>query len=256
MFRLYAFLRKADDFVDRVPQDAEGFYRFRTEYERAVNGYETSDIVVKEFVALSREKGFDPSWAEAFLDAMEADLYKRVYNTLEELLVYMYGSAEVVGLYMAKIMGLKEESFIYARHLGRAMQYINFIRDIQEDLALGRQYLPLNELKQYGIQSLDPVEVYIKRKQFSQFIREQIRRYFEWQRFAEEGYKYIPYRYLIPIKTAADMYKLTAKIIYRNPWIVYRRKVKPQKARIVYAAYANFVYALRYKIPAGVLSCT
>ncbi|MEN2975104.1 MAG: hypothetical protein ABDH32_05955 [Candidatus Caldarchaeales archaeon] len=69
----------------------------------------------------------------------------------------------------------------------------------------------------------------------------------EWQDFAEKGYKYIPYRYLIPIKTAADMYKLTAKIIYRNPMILFRRKVKPQKIKIVTTAIINSISALHYK---------
>ncbi|MCS7118362.1 MAG: phytoene/squalene synthase family protein [Thaumarchaeota archaeon] len=255
VFRLYAFLRKADNFVDSVPQDAEGFYAFRREYERAARGHDTSDVVIREFIALSRERDFDERWIEAFLDSMEADLYKRVYNTIDELLVYVYGSAEVVGLFMARILGLSEESFIYARFLGRAMQYINFIRDIQEDLELGRQYLPMEEMRRYGISSLEPTEALEKRDGFTRFIRDQIRRYLIWQKFAEEGYSYIPYRYLIPIKTAADMYKLTARIIYSNPTIVYVRKVKPKKTQIFSRAYTNLVCAIRYVVPGGNLAC-
>lgn len=251
VFRLYAFLRKADNFVDKIPQDFEGFYHFKQEYEKAANGYDSSDIVIKEFVALANRKKFEPEWINAFLDAMESDLYRKTYNTLEELCRYMYGSAEVVGLFMAKILDLPEESYVHARYLGRAMQYINFIRDISEDLALGRQYLPLSELRQCGIKSLEPHDLSGKHQEFSAFIRKQINRYLIWQRFAEEGYIYIPYRYLIPIKTAADMYKWTAKIIKRDPWIVYRYKVKPCKPRIILSANANFVAALRHKIQLG-----
>ncbi|MDW8063824.1 MAG: phytoene/squalene synthase family protein [Candidatus Caldarchaeum sp.] len=251
VFRLYAFVRKADNYVDSIPQDAEGFYRFREEYERALEGYAVSDIVIREFVALSERKKFDPAWTEAFLDAMESDLYRKIYYTVEELCEYMYGSAEVVGLFMAKIMDLPEESHIYARFLGRAMQYINFIRDIREDFVLGRQYLPLNELQTYGINGFEPSEFCGKNDQFARFIRKQINRYFEWQRFAEKGYKYIPYRYLVPIKTAADMYKWTAHVIYRSPWVVFMRKVKPWKPRIFYSANTNFIRALRYKVSVG-----
>lgn len=251
VFRLYAFVRKADNYVDSIPQDAEGFYRFRREYEKAVNGYTVSDVVIREYVALAERKDFNLAWTEAFLDAMESDLYRKTYYTVEELCEYMYGSAEVIGLFMAKIMDLPEESYIYARFLGRAMQYINFIRDIREDFILGRQYLPLNELRKHGIESFEPGEFCGKQSQFNQFIREQIHRYFEWQKFAEKGYRYIPYRYLIPIKTAADMYKWTAKMIYRTPWIVFLRKVKPWKPRIIYSANTNFVRALRHKIPLG-----
>ncbi|MCS7136810.1 MAG: phytoene/squalene synthase family protein [Candidatus Caldarchaeum sp.] len=251
VFRLYAFVRKADNYVDSIPQDVEGFHRFRREYERAAEGNQTSDIVVREFVALAERHGFERRWVDAFLDAMEADLYHKTYYTVDELCGYMYGSAEVVGLFMAKIMRLPKESYVYARHLGRAMQYINFIRDVREDFVLGRHYLPLEELREYGIESFDPYELCGKLDEFSVFIRKQIDRYFEWQRFAEKGYRYIPYRFLIPIKTASDMYKWTARIIYRTPWIVFIRKVKPWKPRIIYSANINFINVLKHKVPLG-----
>ncbi|MDJ0271257.1 MAG: phytoene/squalene synthase family protein [Candidatus Caldarchaeum sp.] len=254
VFKLYAFLRKADNYVDIIPQDIEGFYAFREEYERAASGHQSSDIVINEFVKLSNRKKFEQEWITAFLDAMESDLYRKTYYTLDELCVYMYGSAEVVGLFMAKILDLPEESYIYARFLGRAMQYINFIRDIREDYELGRQYLPYEELRMYGVKDFDPASFCGKQESFARFIRLQIERYFEWQRFAEKGYRYIPYRYLIPIKTAADMYKWTAKIIYKRPSLVFLRKVKPRKRRVVYGAHVNFVMALRHKIFPGGLA--
>ncbi len=74
---------------------------------------------------------------------MEHDLSESSCETLEDVLTYIYGSAEVIGLFMARIMDLDEASFPYAAMLGRAMQYINFIRDIAEDNELGRRYLPL-----------------------------------------------------------------------------------------------------------------
>ncbi|MEM0348576.1 MAG: phytoene/squalene synthase family protein [Candidatus Caldarchaeum sp.] len=254
VFKLYAFLRKADNYVDTIPQDIEGFYTFREEYERAAAGYPSSDIVITEFIELANRKKFEQEWVTAFLDAMQSDLYRKTYYTLDELCVYMYGSAEVVGLFMAKILDLPEESYIYARFLGRAMQYINFIRDIREDYELGRQYLPYEEMRMYGIEDFEPSRFCGKQENFAKFIRRQIERYLEWQRFAEQGYRYIPYRFLIPIKTAADMYKWTAKIIYRNPWMVFLRKIKPRKRRVVYRANLNFVMALRHKIIPGELT--
>lgn len=254
VFKLYAFLRKADNYVDTIPQDIEGFYTFREEYERAAAGYPSSDIVITEFIELANRKKFEQEWVTAFLEAMQSDLYRKTYYTLDELCVYMYGSAEVVGLFMAKILDLPEESYIYARFLGRAMQYINFIRDIREDYELGRQYLPYEEMRMYGIEDFEPSRFCGKQENFAKFIRRQIERYLEWQRFAEQGYRYIPYRFLIPIKTAADMYKWTAKIIYRSPWMVFLRKIKPRKRRVVYGANLNFVMALRHKIIPGGLT--
>lgn len=58
-------------------------------------------------------------------------------------------------------------------------------------------------------------------------MRFQIKRYRAWLRLAEEGFKLIPRRYLLPIKTASDMYRFAAWRIYVNPYITFRKKVKP-----------------------------
>jgi phytoene synthase len=158
--------------------------------------------VADDFVELSRRKRFDLAWTEAFLDAMNADLSWRAYDGVDEVLGSIYGSAEVFGLFMARIMNLPDESLPYARLLGRAMQYINFIRDIDEELHLGL--------------------------------------YNGWQEEAGKGLAMIPRRYRIPICTASDMYRWTANRIDGDPWIVFKkRKVKPGKSRIVQSALGN-----------------
>lgn len=243
VFTLYAFVRKADDFVDTLPQDREGFYAFREAYRKALQGTPSHDPIIDPFVELSRECGFHPTWTEAFLGAMEADLYKQTYETLEETLQYMYGSAEVVGLFMSRILDLPEQAYTPARMLGRAMQYINFCRDIAEDHALGRRYLPL--------EGSDPriVEESYARSHpdaFSQFLRAHLNRYRAWQEEALSGYRYIPYRYLIPIRTAADMYFWTADQIEQNPLIVFERKVKPSRMRIILRILRNTVAGRRW----------
>ena len=152
---LYGFVRTADDFVDAVPQDPAGFAAFRQIYFAGrVNGRDSGNPIIDRFLELSRRRSFRLDWVEAFLDSMAMDLTKKDYLDLGETLMYMYGSAEVIGLMMSRIMGLDERAFPYARLLGRAMQYINFIRDIQEDLDLGRTYLPQNELRAAGLESL------------------------------------------------------------------------------------------------------
>jgi phytoene synthase len=233
---LYGFVRKADDFVDTVPQQVSGFMDFKARYARALSGKVTGDVVIDSFVDLMRRKAFDKSWVKAFLRSMEDDITISSYDTLKALERYLYGSSEVVGLMMAKVMDLPEESYAAARHLGKAMQYINFIRDIQEDLGLGRSYLPREELSKFGLESLTQEEVSAKPRAFREFVKAQVDIYFSWLEPAEEGFQYIPRQYLIPIKTASDMYKWTARKIARDPFIIYQRKVKPSIERIVYTA--------------------
>jgi len=243
VFVLYAFVRKVDDFVDTIPQRKNEFYAFWRKYETALNGTVSGDIVIDSFIHLMNTKKFDENWVQAFFEAMEMDLKRSSYRNIEETKKYMYGSAEVVGLMMASIMELPKESFECARYLGRAMQYINFIRDISEDLALGRQYLPQSDLHKCGLESLEYEYIKTNERRFNEFIRTQIDHYEEWQRVAETGFAYIPKRYFIPIKTASDMYKWTAAQIKKSPIIVYGRKVKPSMPFIV----SRFIYStVRY----------
>ncbi|MBD3194171.1 MAG: phytoene/squalene synthase family protein [Candidatus Lokiarchaeota archaeon] len=229
VFILYGFVRVADDFVDVVPQKKEEFLSFCESYRTALSGEKVDDIIIDSFVDLMRRKDFDPQWVEDFLYAMELDLTKKNYNRLEETLEYIHGSAEVIGLFMAKILDLPKESYFAAERLGRAMQYINFIRDIKEDIKYGRRYLPLFD---FNLNSLKKEETVQKKAEFKKFINTQIDYYFKWQQEAESGFKYIPKRYLIPIKTASDMYNWTALKIKDNPFIIYEEKVKPSKIKI------------------------
>lgn len=233
VFKLYSFVRIADDFVDTVPQRADEFHAFKDRYQRALEGETTEDVVIDSFVELAERRDFDPDWVDAFLASMEADLHTRVYPTIDRLRTYLYGSAEVIGLMMAKILGLPARSYESAMHLGRAMQYVNFIRDIVEDLHLGRTYFPLNELRENDLESLEYGHVSANPSGFSDFLHTQLRRYMGWQTESEKGFVFIPKRYLIPIRTASEMYKWTARVIWGNPFIVYAVKVKPSISRIV-----------------------
>uniref|UniRef100_A0A7C3E1V9 Phytoene/squalene synthase family protein n=1 Tax=Gracilinema caldarium TaxID=215591 RepID=A0A7C3E1V9_9SPIR len=240
VFTLYAFVRRADDFVDAIPQDRDGFYRFRTYAEKALgihlHHHETGlpapedQAVIEAYAELGCELGFNPAWTVAFLDAMEADLSKSHYDSLEECLEYMYGSAEVIGLFMSRCLDLPETAYEAAQLLGRAMQYINFIRDVSEDRGLGRRYLPL-EGETEDIIDLQWAASHPER--FSRWLVLHLNRFRQWQSGAVSGYRYIPYRYRLPIKTAADMYWWTAKTIEKDSLVVFQRKVKPGKARII-----------------------
>ena len=244
VFALYGFVRVADNFVDAVPQEAEAFRRFMARYRAAWAGTPANDAIVDDFVALARRLEFDPAWTDAFLASMEADLTKRFYRTETEMLGYVYGSAEVIGLYMAKIMRLPAEARFAAQRLGRAMQVINFIRDAAEDAGLGRRYLPL---ERDGRRLLDVPDDWMPSREWAQahpaewttYLRGQLDRYAAWQAEAEAGYRFIPRRPRMAVRTAGDMYNWTARQIAADPFVVFERKVKPKKARIVAQALWN-----------------
>lgn len=234
---LYAFVRVADNYVDSVPQQPDKFYEFVNKYKNGLkNG--SDDPVIGPFIELAKKRNFEEQWTTAFFESMEWDLSSPKMYKIEDSLKYIYGSAEVIGLYMSRILDLEETAFNYAKMLGRAMQYANFIRDVDEDNSFNRVYLPLEGS---GFSTLRKEEVGIKPIAFNQFIRNEINRFDHWQIEAEKGFKYIPFRSRIAVKTASDMYKWTMKKIYSDPFVIYDKKVKPSKVRIFLTAVTNVV---------------
>lgn len=241
VFTLYSFVRTADDLVDCVPQKAKEFRAFKNEFIKAfATGKSKNDIILK-FIKLCEKKKIKKDWVLSFLESMEADLHKKTYLTIAELEKYIYGSAEVIGLMMAQILGLSAKSHRAASMQGKAMQLVNFIRDINEDNELKRQYIPLNEIKKYGFTRLNKTDALANPDKFRALVTNQLDRYFLWQKQAEKGYQYIPKRYLVPIKTAAEMYNYTAHQILEDPFIIFEKKVKPSKQRIIFTIIKNFL---------------
>ena len=241
--RLYNFVRIADDYVDAVPQDTKGFMNFKDEYYRVLSGEKSDNKVITDFVNLSQRKQFKHEWVDAFLKSMEMDTEKSNYKNLEELNTYLYGSAEVIGLMMNRVMGLDERADESAQYLGKAMQFINFIRDIDEDLDLKRTYFPTEDLESFGLSGLTRGEARRKPEQFNAFVRSQIKVYFRWQKHAELGFEFIPKNMRIAVQTASDMYLWTAKEIYKNPFIVYDLKIKPTWSKVLLNGLRNVLNA-------------
>ena len=246
VFKLYSFVRVADDYVDVVPANKKAFMSLRKRWEKASNDPEYStdtteqdsidERVIKNIVFVTRKYNFEKAWVESFLDAMQADLEKRTYKTMDDTIWYMYGSAEVIGLMMAKIMGLPDVSLKYAKLQGRAMQYINFIRDIQEDNDLGRCYFPLEELNKFGLKDVSSETAKLHPESFNKFMQAQLKHYDRWQREADKGLQYIPKRLRVPLQTAVSMYNWTGETIRHQPNVVFTKKVKPQKRHVIWKA--------------------
>jgi len=238
---LYSFVRTADNFVDAVPQQETAFYAFKKQYYQRLKTplAPESNSIISGFVELQTRYQFQQAWVDSFLDAMESDLKNPHYATLAEVESYMYGSAEVVGLMMSQILKLPVQAHEAAQALGKSMQYANFLRDIAEDLELGRTYLPQEILLKYGLKTLSRTEALQKTTAFKKCIRTEIQRYRLWAEAGKKGYNFIPLRLRIPIKTATDMYDWTMVQIANDPFLVFERKVKPSVPRIMTAILYN-----------------
>jgi len=233
---LYAFVRVVDDYVDSTPADSLGFKSFKDKYESSILGIKANNPIIDDFVILQKKYNFDQIWINAFFSAMESDLSLQFCKNFGDTEKYMYGSAEVIGLMMCKILNIPHEAYPYARKLGQAFQYINFIRDIYEDEKLGRLYLPEEHVLKSGIHKLSMETTKANKISFTNFLRKEIRYFYVLVDEAQIGFKFIPTRYRIPIMIATNLYIYTAKVIELNPFVVYQEKVKPDKSRIFFEA--------------------
>jgi phytoene synthase len=246
VFRLYSFVRVADDYVDATPQQRAKFKALRRAWDAAKGDLHADTMtqpadsldqrVVKNMLYVTQKYAFDPAWVESFLDSMQADLDGKRYETLDDTLWYIHGSAEVIGLMMAKMMSLKPGAYEAAKLQGRAMQFINFIRDIHEDTARGRCYFPGEDLRKFGLADLSRSTVTAKPRAFERFVRFELERYKHWQAAAAEGFRYIPRRQRSAVRTAVDMYDWTAAAIAQRPFVVFDRQVKPHKRQVILRA--------------------
>lgn len=232
---LYSFVRQVDDLVDCIPADTLAFKKVVRETKLALSNIAKAKTdYVFDLITLMNKRKIKPKWIISFLDAMNSDLTKKKYKTYAELKKYSYGSACVIGLCMTKIIGLPSAAQKAAAAQGEAMQLINFIRDIKEDTDLGRTYIPQQDLIRFKVKNLKDLPTTDREiENFSDLVRFEIDRYRVIQKKAEEGYRFIPYRFRVPIATAATLYNWTANQIYINPLKVYLKKVKPSKIRIL-----------------------
>jgi phytoene synthase len=155
---LYGFTRYTDEIVDRmdVSQPAERvkqMHRWRAQFAAALGGAPTDHPIlpaVRHTIAVFR---LDPADFDRFLESMEMDLTVTGYETYDDLLEYMEGSAAVVGTMMLPILGAVDLAAARepARQLGFAFQLTNFIRDVAEDLDRGRIYLPAKDMAEFGV---------------------------------------------------------------------------------------------------------
>jgi 15-cis-phytoene synthase len=154
---LYGFARYADDIVDHLDASAERFESWSAEFVADVELGTSSDPVCRAVVDTIRRWDIRHSYFADFLEAMRADLTVTSYPTYDDLAKYMWGSAAVIGLQMLPILERADPEIEwealepYAIDLGLAFQYTNFLRDVAEDLHLGRIYLPQDALHAFGI---------------------------------------------------------------------------------------------------------
>jgi phytoene synthase len=163
MCALYAFCRAVDDVADEdsIPtgQRRAQLADWRADIRRACGNEEPQLVLNQEFQPIIQQFKLPFARFNELLQGCEMDLEKLRYENYEELELYCYRVASAVGLLSIEIFGYRNPAcHDYAVHLGQALQLTNILRDVKNDAARGRIYLPLSELKQFGVAESEILE--------------------------------------------------------------------------------------------------
>jgi phytoene synthase len=156
MSALYAFCREVDDIADNeslpVPQRREHLAAWRADVRRAC-GAETPQFPVnRELQPVIRQYHLAFEYFDALLQGVEMDLDIKRYQDYDQLELYCYRVASVVGLLSIEVFGYRDPACReYAVCLGKALQLTNILRDVRSDAERGRVYLPLSELARFKV---------------------------------------------------------------------------------------------------------
>ena len=155
---LYAFCREVDDVVDEC-SDA-GVARTTLNWWRGqvaeIYGGKPQHPVALALVPVAQQFNLAQEHLLEIIDGMEMDIDQPRYPDFKSLQLYCYRVASVVGLLSAEIFGYSDRRTLkYAHDLGIAFQLTNIIRDVGEDARRNRIYLPMDELRQFGVAAAD-----------------------------------------------------------------------------------------------------
>src|SRR4051812_27070441 len=159
MFQIYSFCRHVDDIADSDGPREErlaALARWRTDIDALYAGHPPPRVA--PYAPSIAKFGMKREDFLAVIDGMEMDVPADIRapddNTLD---LYCDRVASAVGRLSVKVFGLPgDDGILLAHHLGRALQLTNILRDIDEDAAIGRLYLPRETLFHAGITSADP----------------------------------------------------------------------------------------------------
>lgn len=153
MYTVYAFCKAVDSAVDEPPAGShpqEELKRWRSELDEVYGGKPSSPIGVALAHHVQR-LSIPKAYFDELVKGVEMDLCQNRYATFDELSLYCYRVASVVGLICLHIFGVTSaRAQDYAVNLGMAFQLTNILRDLGTDAGQGRIYLPLEDLRACG----------------------------------------------------------------------------------------------------------
>ena len=235
---LYAWCRACDDEIDG--QD-HGFGHEELSHEeqkrrldrlydltrRAMTGEPMSDPVFAAFQRVAIRHRLPERWAMDLIDGFAMDVEHRDYRTIDDVLAYCWHVAGVVGVMMARVMGVTDPEVLRrAQDLGLAFQLTNISRDVIEDAEGGRVYLPADWLIEAGLEpTAEAVADPANRDRVHAVTTRLLAVTEPYYDSARDGLRGLPFRSAMAIAAARGVYREIGRKVRRRGPGVWRERV-------------------------------
>lgn len=232
---LYAFCRITDDIVDQSSTsagtqsrlaDLQNWRRRSLESSHSSANLTDGDLPILAWTDTRARYGIPKAYAEQLIEGVAQDLTHDRYTSFDDLAHYCYLVASTVGLMTMHIVGYAGSHAIpYAIKLGVALQLTNILRDVGEDWAKGRLYLPQDELAAYGVTE-DAIAAGAVTARWRAFMRFQIDRARQLYAEAMPGIPLLGRDGQFAIAAAALLYRDILTKIEENDYNVFDRRAR------------------------------
>ena len=221
-FALYGFCRYADNLIDNPRNRSKEDLIHEVDYleheiKCAYESGESEHPIIQPFIYVAKKYEIPMEYSLDLLKGVKMDLTQKRYETFEDLYVFCYRVAGVVGLMMTYVLGYKSDAvFEYAEKLGIAMQLTNILRDVQEDKNMGRIYLPKEDLRRFGLTEDDIMDENMHSKMHD-LMKFQIKRAHSYYAGADKGVHFLDRDAQFAIFSSSKIYHgILRKIEARN----------------------------------------
>jgi phytoene synthase len=211
-YALYSFCRYVDNLADvprpRLPQEIRAEMNYISkELKIAYRTGESEHPIISAYILVAKKYNIPLEYPLELLKGVAMDVEIRRYCTFKDLYLFCYRVAGIVGLMMTHVLGYrKKEAFFYAEKLGIAMQLTNILRDIKEDKELDRIYIPIEELRRFGLSEHDFLHEDFT-PQMAELMKFQVHRALCYYDLAYPGIKMLEPKVQFAIYSAAKIYR-------------------------------------------------
>ena len=241
VYPIYAFCRHVDDEIDEIgdgdeEKAVETVKKWKTQLENLYKGNENSALgtqhsalVFTAWEDLLKTYKIPQNLPLELIQGVLMDTKIKRYETFDELYIYCYRVASTVGLMSSEILGYSDKKALeYAEAMGIGMQLTNILRDIKEDAAMNRIYLPQEDLKKFSVSEEQIFENKFD-KNFEQLMKFQIERARHFYQKGEQGIPLLEKDSRFTVLLASRIYAKILDEIEKQNYDVFRKRAHTTK---------------------------